>query len=50
MLGEKWEDNETVYHLFINFKKAHDSERRQVVYNIITECELSMKLVRLIKT
>jgi hypothetical protein len=26
--------NETAHHLFINFKKAHDSVRREVLYNV----------------
>jgi hypothetical protein len=34
---EKWECNETVHQLFIDFKKAHDSVRREVLYNILIE-------------
>jgi hypothetical protein len=30
--GEKWEYRETVHHLFIDFKKAYDSVRREVLY------------------
>jgi hypothetical protein len=41
---KKWEYNEAVHHLFIDFKKAYDSVRREVLYSI-----LPMKLVRLIK-
>ena len=36
-------------HLFIGFKKAYDSVRREVLYNILIECGLPMKLTRLIK-
>jgi hypothetical protein len=38
-----------VHQLFIDFKKAYDSVRREVVYNILIEFGVSMKLVRLIK-
>jgi hypothetical protein len=45
---KKWEYNETVHQLFIDFKKACDSVRREVLYNILTEFGVPMKLVRLI--
>ena len=35
--------------LFIDLKKAHDSVRKEVLYNILIECGIPMKLVRLIK-
>jgi len=38
-----------VRRLFIDFKKAYDSARREVLYNILIEFGISMKLVRLIK-
>jgi len=38
-----------VHQLFIVFKKAYDSVRREVLYNILTEFSVYMKLVRLIK-
>jgi sorting nexin-29 len=41
--------NEAVYQLFIDFKKAYDSVRREVFYNILIEFEISKKLVRAIK-
>jgi hypothetical protein len=41
--------NETVHQLFIDFKKAYDSVRRKVLYNILIEFGIPMKLVRLIK-
>jgi len=34
---------------FIDFKKACDSVMREVLYNILIECEIPKKLVRLIK-
>jgi len=30
-LGKKWEYNEAVHQLFIDFKKAYDSVRREVL-------------------
>ena len=35
MLQKKWEYNEAVHQLFIDFKKAYDSVRREVLYNIL---------------
>jgi len=35
--------------IFTDFKKAYDSARREVLYNILTEYGICMKLVRLIK-
>jgi hypothetical protein len=32
---KKWEYNETVHQLFIDFKKAYDLVRREVLYNIL---------------
>jgi hypothetical protein len=49
MLEKKWEYNETVHQLFIDFKKAYDSVRMEVSYNIFLEFGVPMKLVRLIK-
>jgi hypothetical protein len=43
------EYNETVHQLFIDFKKAYDSVRREVLCNILIEFGVPMKLVRLIK-
>jgi hypothetical protein len=41
--------NETVYQLFVDFKKACDSVKREVLYNILLEFGMPKKLVRLIK-
>jgi len=46
---KKWEYNKVVYQLFIGFKKAYNSVRREVSYNILTEFSIPMKLVNLIK-
>ena len=48
-LKKKWEYNEAVHQLFIDFKKAYDSVRREVLYNILVEFGIPKKLVRLIK-
>jgi hypothetical protein len=44
-----WEYNDTVHQLFIDMKKAYDSVTRLVVYNILIEFWLPMKLVRFFK-
>ena len=49
ILEKKWEYNEEVHHLFIDFKKAYDSVRREVLYKILIEFGIPKKLVRLIK-
>jgi hypothetical protein len=41
--------NEAVHLIFIDFKKAYDSVRREVLYNILIESEVPMKLVMVIK-
>jgi len=46
--GEKWEYNGTVHQLVIDFEKAYDSVRREVLYNILTEFGIP-KLLKLIK-
>ena len=43
------EYNEAVHQLFADFKIAYDSARREVLYNILIEFGIPMKLVRLIK-
>ena len=49
MLEKKWEYNEEVHQLFIDFKEAYDSVRRDVLYKILIEFGIPRKLVRLIK-
>jgi hypothetical protein len=34
ILEKEWEYNDTVHQLFIDFKKAYDTVRREVLYNI----------------
>jgi hypothetical protein len=48
ILQKKWEYSEAVHQLFIDFKTAYDSVRREVLYNFIA-LGIPMKLVRLIK-
>jgi hypothetical protein len=37
ILEKKWEYNGSVQYLFIEFKKAYDSVRKEVLYNILIE-------------
>jgi hypothetical protein len=48
-MEKKWEYNGTVHQLFIDFKKAYDSVRREVLYNILSEFCVSRKLGGLIE-
>jgi len=48
-LSKKWEKNEAVHQLFIDFKKAYDSVTREVLYSTLIEFGIPTKLVRLIK-
>ena len=48
MLEKKWDYNEEVHQLFIDFKKAYDSVTREVLYKILIEFGIPKKLVRLI--
>jgi hypothetical protein len=55
ILEKKWEYDETVHQLFVDFKKAYDSFRREVLYHtirttrILIEFGMPMKVVQLIK-
>jgi len=49
ILEKKWEYNEEVHHLLIDYKKAYDSVRREVLYKILIQFGIPRKLVRLIK-
>jgi hypothetical protein len=46
---KKWEYNATVHLLFIDFKKAYDLVRMEVLHNILIEFGAPMKCVRPIK-
>ena len=46
---KKWEYNEAVHHLFIDFKKVYDSFRRDALYNILIEFGIPMEETELIK-
>jgi len=49
MLERKWEYSEEVHQFFIDFKKAYDSVRREVLYMFLIEFGIPRKFVRLIK-
>jgi hypothetical protein len=45
MLEKKWEYNETVHQLIIDFKKAYDLVKRELLYNIFIEFGVPMKIL-----
>jgi hypothetical protein len=47
LLRKKWEHNEAAHQLFIDFKKAYDSVKRELLYNILIESGIPMQLARL---
>jgi len=49
ILEKKMEHSKAVLQLFIDFKKAYDSVRREVLYNILIEFDIPLKLISLIK-
>jgi hypothetical protein len=49
ILEKKWKYNGAVHQLYMDFKKAYESVRREVLYNILIEFGIPMKVVRLIK-
>jgi hypothetical protein len=49
ILQKKWEYNGTVHQLFIDFNKAYDSVRREVLYSILPEFGIPRKLAEIIK-
>jgi hypothetical protein len=48
-LEKKWYKNGTVHQLFIDIKKAYNSVRREVLYNIFIKFGIPRKLVGLIQ-
>jgi hypothetical protein len=49
IVEKKWEYSEAVGQLFIDFKKAYGSVRREILYNIRIESVIPVKHVSLIK-
>src|SRR5215510_7725937 len=49
VLEKKWEYSETEHQLFVDFKEAYDSVRREALCNILIEFGIPKKLVKLIK-
>jgi hypothetical protein len=49
ILEKKWEHNCRVHQLFVDFKKAYDSVRREVLYNILIEFGIPKKLAGIIQ-
>jgi hypothetical protein len=51
ILEKKWEYNETVHQLFVDFKEEneYDSAKKEVLYNIFISCGVPIKLVGLIE-
>jgi hypothetical protein len=49
ILEKKWEYNGTVHQLFIDFKKTYNSVRREVLYNILIQYGIPVRLVQQIK-
>jgi len=43
--GEKWECNGRVHQLLIDLEKAYDSNRRELLHNILTDVDTSIKLL-----
>jgi len=48
-LEKKWEHNGTVHQLFIDFKKAYDSIKRENLYSILIRFGIPKTLVQLVK-
>jgi hypothetical protein len=42
-MGKKWEYNQTLLELFVYFKEAYDSVRREVLYTVLIEFGILMK-------
>jgi len=40
ILEKKWEYNDAMHQLFLDFKKVYDSVKREVLYNILIEFDI----------
>jgi len=49
ILEKKWKYNKAVHQPLMDFKKAYNSVRREILYNILSEYVIPKKLVRIIK-
>jgi hypothetical protein len=49
ILVRTWKYNGTIHQLFIDFKKAYHSFRKEVLYKILIQFPIPRKLVELIK-
>jgi len=49
IVEKKCEFSEAVHQLFLDFKKAYNSVKREIFYNILIESGIPKKLVKLIK-
>jgi len=49
ILEKKWESNGTMHQLFVDFEKAYDSVKREVLHKIVTEFGISVEQIRTIK-
>jgi hypothetical protein len=48
-MERRWEYNDTVHHLFMDFKKAYDSVGKEVLHNILIQFGIPKKLIWLIR-
>jgi len=51
IINEKlWEYNQSVRHLFIDFRKAYDSVHREALWKCMKEFKIPTKLINMCKT
>src|ERR1700761_2613245 len=49
IMEKAWEYNISIHQLFVDFKQAYDSIRRNIIFNIMEEVGIPRKLIRLTK-
>ena len=49
IMEKAWEYNISIHQLFVDFKQAYDSIRRNIIFNIMEEFGIPRKLIRLTK-